>query len=60
MKKWANQKRKFDKFKVSDLVLVKLKEEKLKYLRRVHQGIVRKYERSFPIIARVNKVSYKV
>lgn len=46
MKKWADQKKKVDKFKVGDLMLVKLRAKKFKYLHRVHQRLVRKYEGS--------------
>ncbi|KAJ8511858.1 hypothetical protein OPV22_002292 [Ensete ventricosum] len=43
------------------MVLVKLQPASLLFFRhRVHKGLVRKYEGSFPIISRVGNVSYKL
>ena len=60
MKKWADKKRRHAEFQVGDLVLVKLIPQQFKSFRKVHKGLVRKYEGPFPIIGRVGKVSYKV
>lgn len=57
MKKWADQKRKPDKFQVGDMVLVRLKPEQLKLFRRIHKGLVRKNEGPFRLgLTRVAKV----
>ena len=42
------------------MVLVKLLPQQFKSLRPVHEGLVRRYEGPFPILGKVNKVSYKV
>ncbi|KAL6326360.1 hypothetical protein AAG906_007865 [Vitis piasezkii] len=42
------------------MVLVKLLPQQFKSLRPVHKGLVRRYERPFPILGKVGKVSYKV
>ena len=60
MKKWADKKRRHAEFQVGDLVLVKLIPQQFKSFRKVHKGLVRKYEGPFPILGRVGKVSYKV
>ncbi|KAL5768741.1 hypothetical protein ACOSQ2_015524 [Xanthoceras sorbifolium] len=60
MKKWANKKRRRVEFQVGDLVLVKLLPQQFKAFRKVHKGLVRKYEGPFPILKKVGKVSYKV
>ncbi|KAL5831624.1 hypothetical protein ACOSQ4_016978 [Xanthoceras sorbifolium] len=60
MKKWADNKRRRVEFQVGDLVLVKLLPQQFKAFRKVHKGLVRKYEGPFPILKKVGKVSYKV
>ena len=60
MKKWANKKRINAEFQVGDLVLVKHIPQQFKSFRKVHKGLVRKYEGPFPILGQVGKVSYKV
>ena len=60
MKKWANKKRCHTEYKVGDMVLAKLFPQQFKSLRSVHKGLVRRYEGSFPILGKVDKVSYKV
>ena len=60
IKKWADKKRRHAEFQVGDLVLVKLIPQQFKSFRKVHKGLVRKYEGPFPILGRVGKVSYKV
>ena len=42
------------------MVLVKLLAQQFKSLRLVHKGLVRRYEGSFPILGKVNKVPNKV
>ncbi|XP_050387307.1 uncharacterized protein LOC126803565 [Argentina anserina] len=59
MKKWANKKRRHVEFKEGDLVLVKLLPQQFKAFRKVHKGLIRRYEGSFEVIKRVGKVSYK-
>ena len=41
-------------------MLLKLIPQQFKSFRKVHKGLVRKYEGPFPILGRVGKVSYKV
>jgi hypothetical protein len=60
MKKWADKKRRHVEYQVGDLVLVKLLPQQFKSLRKVHKGLVRRYEGPFPIIKKVGKVSYQV
>ncbi|RVW84215.1 hypothetical protein CK203_045287 [Vitis vinifera] len=60
MKKWADKKRRHTKYKVGEMVLVKLIPQQFKSLRSVHKGLVRRYEGPFPILGKVGKVSYKV
>ncbi|CAM8972714.1 unnamed protein product [Rhodiola kirilowii] len=60
MKKWADKKRRDVEFKVGDLVLVKLLPQQFKAFRKVHKGLIRKYEGPFEVIKRVGNVSYKL
>ncbi|WJZ90968.1 hypothetical protein VitviT2T_010081 [Vitis vinifera] len=60
MKKWADKKRRHTKYKVGDMVLVKLLPQQFKSLRPVRKGLVRRYEGPFPILGKVGKVSYRV
>ncbi|KAL6127778.1 hypothetical protein ACLB2K_071141 [Fragaria x ananassa] len=59
MKKWADKKRRHVEFKEGDLILVKLLPQQFKTLRKVHKGLVRKYEGLFEVFKRIGKVSYK-
>ncbi|GMJ08286.1 hypothetical protein HRI_004497800 [Hibiscus trionum] len=59
MKKWVDKKRRPLQFKEGDLVMLKLLPQQFKTLRRVHKGLVRKYEGPFLVIKRVGKVSYQ-
>ena len=47
-------------YQVGDLVLVKLFPHQFKSLRKVHKGLLRKYEGPFPVSKKVGKVSYNV
>ncbi|KAL9683738.1 hypothetical protein QQ045_021163 [Rhodiola kirilowii] len=60
MKKWADKKRRDIEFKEGDLVLVKLLPQQFKAFRKVHKGLIRKYEGPFEVIKRISKVSYKL
>ncbi|XP_022861893.1 uncharacterized protein LOC111382220 [Olea europaea var. sylvestris] len=60
MKKWADKKRRPLEFKVGDQFLVKILPQQFKAYRSVHKGLVRRYEGSFPVIAKVGKVSYRL
>ncbi|GJW39869.1 putative nucleotidyltransferase, ribonuclease H [Tanacetum coccineum] len=55
MKKWANEKRRHVEFEVGDQVMVKLLPQQFKSLRKVHKGLIRRYEGHFPMIGRVGK-----
>ncbi|XP_071717993.1 DNA oxidative demethylase ALKBH2-like [Rutidosis leptorrhynchoides] len=60
MKKWADKKRRHVEFDVGDKVMVKLLPQQFKTFRKVHKGLIRRYEGPFPVIGRVGKVSYRV
>ncbi|CAM8890445.1 unnamed protein product [Rhodiola kirilowii] len=60
MKKWADKKRRDVEFQAGDLVLVKLLPLQFKAFRKVHKGLIRKYEGPFEVIKPVGKVSYKL
>ncbi|KAI9161434.1 hypothetical protein LWI28_017397 [Acer negundo] len=60
IKKWADTRRRHLEFNEGDLVLIKLLPQQFKSLRKIHKGLVRKYEGLFPIIKQVGKVSYQV
>ena len=60
MKEWADKKRCHIEYKVGDMVFFKLLPQQFKPLRPVHKGLVRKYEKLFPILGKVGKVSYRV
>jgi len=60
MKKWADKKRRPLEFKEGDLVMVKLLPQQFKTFRKVHKGLIRRYEGPFPVLKRVGKVSYKL
>ncbi|KAE8694756.1 hypothetical protein F3Y22_tig00110776pilonHSYRG00065 [Hibiscus syriacus] len=60
MKKCADRNRRDLHFQVGDLVLVKLMPEQLRFLRQRDRRLVRKYEGSVSIVAKVGNASYKV
>ncbi|XP_072953425.1 uncharacterized protein [Typha angustifolia] len=60
MKKWVEKNRRPRDFKKGDLVLVKLQPASLKFFRKVHKELARKYEGLFPVINKVGNVSYRV
>ncbi|PON58022.1 hypothetical protein PanWU01x14_169530, partial [Parasponia andersonii] len=60
MKNWADKRRRHVEYQEGDLVLVKLLPQQFKTLRKVHKGLVRKYESPFSVLKRVSKVSYKL
>lgn len=60
MRKFADRKRRPTNYKVDDMVLVKFNPRQFKALRGMHQGLVRRYEGLFRIIAKVGNISYKL
>nr|GEV49020.1 retrovirus-related Pol polyprotein from transposon TNT 1-94 [Tanacetum cinerariifolium] len=56
MKKWADEKRRHIEFEVRDQVMVKLLPQQFKSLRKVHKGLIRRYEGHFSVIGRVGKL----
>nr|GEY00790.1 hypothetical protein CTI12_AA187700 [Tanacetum cinerariifolium] len=58
--KWADERRRHVEFEVEDQVMVKLLPQQFKSLRKVHKGLIRRYEGLFPMIGRIKKVSYRV
>nr|GFD36558.1 hypothetical protein CTI12_AA187700 [Tanacetum cinerariifolium] len=47
-------------FEVGDQVMVKLLPQQFKSLRKVHKGLIRRYEGPFPVIGCVGKVGEDV
>ncbi|KAH9657888.1 Endonuclease [Citrus sinensis] len=60
MKKWADSRRRHVEYKEGDQVMVKLLPQQFKTLRKVHKGLVRRYEGPFEVVQRVGKVSYQL
>ncbi|XP_073138753.1 uncharacterized protein [Henckelia pumila] len=60
MKKWADARRRQQEYYIGDEVIIKLLPHQFKPFRGVHKGLLRKYEEHFNIIARVEKVSYRL
>ncbi|GKE16523.1 putative retrotransposon gag domain, nucleotide-binding alpha-beta plait domain protein [Tanacetum coccineum] len=60
MKKWADERRRHVEFEIGYQVMVKLLPQQFKSLRKVHKGLIRRYEGPFSAIGRVGKVSYRV
>lgn len=57
MKKWADKDRRPAHF---DLVLVKLQPNQLRVYCKVHKGLIRKSDWTFPIVGRVGQAAYRV
>ncbi|GKD21957.1 reverse transcriptase [Tanacetum coccineum] len=55
MKKWADEKMWHVEFEVGDQVMMKLLPQQFKSLRKVHKGLIRRYEGPFLVIGRVGK-----
>ncbi|KAK3027656.1 hypothetical protein RJ639_040619, partial [Escallonia herrerae] len=60
MKKWADKRRRPNEYNLGDMVMLKLLPQQFKSFRKVHKGLIRKYEGPFPIVAKVGKVSYRL
>ncbi|KAH9726762.1 Endonuclease [Citrus sinensis] len=60
MKKWADTRRRHVEYKEGDQVLIKLLPQQFKTLRKVHKGLVRRYEGPFRVVRRVGNVSYQL
>ncbi|XP_070015325.1 uncharacterized protein [Nicotiana sylvestris] len=60
MKKFADRKRHPMDYRVRDIGMVKFNPRQFKALRGMHQNLIRKYERPFKIVAKVDKISYKL
>ncbi|KAK2979891.1 hypothetical protein RJ640_023962 [Escallonia rubra] len=60
MKKWADKRRRPKEYNLGDMVMLKLLPQQFKSFRKVHKGLIRRYEGPFPIIAKVGKVSYRL
>ncbi|KAK3029769.1 hypothetical protein RJ639_038891 [Escallonia herrerae] len=55
MKKWADKRRRSKEYNLGDMVMLKLLPQQFKSFRKVHKGLIRKYEGPFPILAKVGK-----
>ncbi|KAH9750077.1 Endonuclease [Citrus sinensis] len=60
MKKWADTRRRHVEYKEGDQVMIKLLPHQFKTLRKVHKGLVRRYEGPFRVVRRVGNVSYQL
>ncbi|KAH9753791.1 Endonuclease [Citrus sinensis] len=60
MKKWADTRRRHVEHKEGDQVMIKLLPQQFKTLRKVHKGLVRRYEGPFRVVRRVGSVSYQL
>ena len=60
MKKWADTRTRHAEYKESDQVMIKLLPQQFKTLRKVHKGLVRRYEGPFRVVRRVGNVSYQL
>ncbi|XP_070035072.1 uncharacterized protein [Nicotiana tomentosiformis] len=60
MKKFADRKQRPTDYRVEDMVMVKFNPRQFKALRGMHQNLIRKYEGTFKIVAKVGKISYKL
>ncbi|KAK2985980.1 hypothetical protein RJ640_026452 [Escallonia rubra] len=60
MKKWVDKRRRPKEYNLGDMVMLKLLSQQFKSFRKVHKGLIRKYEEPFPIMAKVGKVSYRL
>ncbi|KAK3038354.1 hypothetical protein RJ639_031450 [Escallonia herrerae] len=60
MKKWADKRRRQKEYNLGDMVMLKLLPQQFKSFRKVHKGLIRKYEGPFPIVAKVGKVSCRL
>ncbi|GKB94783.1 putative nucleotidyltransferase, ribonuclease H [Tanacetum coccineum] len=55
MKKWVDERKRHVEFEVGDQVMVKLFPQQFKSLRKVHKGLIRRYEAPLLVIRRVGK-----
>ncbi|KAK3005238.1 hypothetical protein RJ639_016158 [Escallonia herrerae] len=60
MKKWADKRWRPNEYNLGEMVMLKLLPQQFKSFRKVHNGLIRKYEGPFPIVAKVGKVSYRL
>ncbi|KAH9722467.1 Endonuclease [Citrus sinensis] len=60
MKKWADTRRRHVEYNEGDQVIIKLLPQQFKTLRKVHKGLVRRYEGPFRVVRRVGNVSYQL
>ncbi|KAK3013577.1 hypothetical protein RJ639_008756 [Escallonia herrerae] len=60
MKKWADKRRRPKEYNLGDMVMLKLLPQQFKSFRKVHKGLIRKYEGPFPIMAKIGKASYRL
>ncbi|KAK3012455.1 hypothetical protein RJ639_010378 [Escallonia herrerae] len=60
MKKWADKRRRQKEYNLGDMVMLKLLPQQFKSFRKVHKGLIQKYEGPFPIVAKVGKASYRL
>ena len=60
MKKWADTRRRHVEYKEGDQVMIKLLPQQFKTLRKVHKGLVRRYEGPFRVVRRVGNISYQL
>ncbi|KAK3004590.1 hypothetical protein RJ639_019648 [Escallonia herrerae] len=60
MKKWVDKRRRPKDYNLGDMVMLKLLAQQFKSFKKVHKGLIQKYEGPFPIVAKVGKASYRL
>ena len=60
MKKWADTRRRHVEYKEGDQVMIKLLSQQFKTLRKVHKGLVRRYEGPFRVVRCVGHILYQL
>lgn len=60
MKKWAYKHRRASSFKVGDIVFFKVMPTQFKSHRKLHKGLVPRYEGPYKIIRKVGKISFEL
>ncbi|KAF7821490.1 Transposon Ty3-I Gag-Pol polyprotein [Senna tora] len=60
LKKWADVKRRHLEFEEGDLVMVKLLPHQTRRFAKLHKGLVRRYEETFPVEKRIGKLAYRL
>ena len=60
MKKWVDKKRRPVQFRAGDQVLIKLRQEQIRFHSRKNQRLVQKYEGPVEVLKKIGATSYRV